>query len=587
MLSCRSSNWLSTHTRRRRLIGGIWAQRRFGEADGLPSAAILALYCTADNRVWAGTEVGLALPATPKLPVRALGDATTPHRTLAWAFVEDGPDHLWLGAATGLTRIDKEFGRAVDLPALPQVLENTTIWSLCRDQMGRLWVGARRLGLFCLDPATGAPELHLLEDRKVDVPSMCQVEPHHLWIATERQGLLGVDVRTREVTTTIGTREGMPDLDIRSLAVDRHGRLWAGTVSGRLICVDPRHGVVLHVLEICGERAPAMVLGLMGDARGLLWACSGGAGLVCVDPDGPAVVHRITAADGLRGNSIYSCRADDGGHLWLGTTRGVMRFSPDTGQCVAIEQSLGLPDDDCNSNAIHLDERGRLWVGTARGVGIIDTALVPDDVPPCLVYMTAFSVMGQPRELTPELVLEDSDFDLQFEHGAVSYVAPASVVYRVQLVGLETDWSEATPQRSRRYTNLRPGLYTFQVSADNWGGCWGPPLEVRFRIIRNRQADILEEAQRLERIEADQLKSELVARTQTQAAAAIELAELRSNFVTSVSHELRTPSPPSSDTPSFFRRTGAIWTMRREKTGLVVFSRRHIDNSDWWTSCCS
>jgi hypothetical protein len=284
-----------------------------------------------------------------------------------------------------------------------------------------------------------------------------------------------------------------------------------------------------------------MVLGLICDDQGLLWACTGGAGLICVDPVRLAVVRTVTTADGLRSNSVYSCRNDQKGHLWLGTTRGVMRFSPDTGQCVAFGQSLGLPDDDCNSNALHLDARARLWVGTARGVGIVDVETVPDDVPPCPVYLTAFRVMGQLRDLTPDMELEDSAFDLQFEYGAVSYVAPTSVLYRVQLVGLETEWSALTPQRLQPYTNLRPGSYCFLVSACNWGGRWSAPLEVRFQIIRDRQAQAAEEALERERVEADRLKTELLARSQSQAAAAMELADLRSTFVASVSHELRTP----------------------------------------------
>ena len=185
---------------------------------------------------------------------------------------------------------------------------------------------------------------------------------------------------------------------------------------------------------------------------------------------------------------MYSCQVDPQGYLWLGTACSVTRYSPSTGQLVTLDQSQGLPDDDCNSNALHLDAVGRLWVGTARGIGVVDTTRIPDHIPPCPVYLTAFRVMGQQCDLLPDMELEDSAYDLQFEYGAVSMVAPSLVVYRVQLVGLETGWSAPTPQREQRYTNLRPGSYTFRASACNWGGTWSEPLEVRFRVIRNREA---------------------------------------------------------------------------------------------------
>jgi GGDEF domain-containing protein len=77
------------------------------------------------------------------------------------------------------------------------------------------------------------------------------------------------------------------------------------------------------------------------------------------------------------------------------------------------------------------------------------------------------------------------------------------VVYRVQLEGLEQGWSAPTTQRSARYTNLRPGDYTFRVAARNWGGQWSVPAEMRFRVIRNRAAQEMEEALERERIDKE------------------------------------------------------------------------------------
>jgi len=174
-------------------------------------------------------------------------------------------------------------------------------------------------------------------------------------------------------------------------------------------------------------------------------------------------------------------------------------------------------------------------------VGVVATALVPDDVAPCPVHLTSFRVMGQQCDVALGMELEDSAYDLQFEYGAVNYVAPALVHYRVQLVGLETEWSAPTFQRQQRYTNPRPGPYCFQVAACNWVGRWSEPLEVPFWVIRDRQPQAGEEARERERVEADRLKSDLLTRSQAQSAAALELVELRSTFVASVSHELRTP----------------------------------------------
>ena len=79
--------------------------------------------------------------------------------------------------------------------------------------------------------------------------------------------------------------------------------------------------------------------------------------------------------------------------------------------------------------------------------------------------------------------LEDSDYDLQFEYGAVSFLSPSpGSVPRTaggagnRVVGANT----ASASGATRIFDQ--GSYTFRVSACNWGGTWSEPMEVRFRV---------------------------------------------------------------------------------------------------------
>ena len=111
--------------------------------------------------------------------------------------------------------------------------------------------------------------------------------------------------------------------------------------------------------------------------------------------------------------------------------------------------------------------------------------------------------MGREREMVAGLEIEDSDYDVELDYGAVTFIAAAQVLYRTQLVGLESDWSQPHSHRFARYTNLHPGEYTFRVAAHNWGGQWSAPAEWSFRVVRNRQAEELDRArQRAEAAEA-------------------------------------------------------------------------------------
>ncbi len=552
--------WVGTRKGAYVLVDGH-LQDTFTTRDGLPSDVVLALHHDRQGRVWASTHRGIAILSGPRQPVSSLSGTANPDHRLAWCFADDRRGSLWIGTEAGIVVVDGENERVAALPDLPPMLLQMPVFGLLFDQCGQVWASVRRRGLFCLDAVTGAVRAHLLADREVSGLAMCLVDSRLLWLGTSQHGLMCIDVETRRLVRELGPADGLPDVDIHGLQLDAQGHLWACTASHRLVCVDPIEGCILDSIDLGGEAAPHLLQDLALDTHGLLWACSYGGGLICVDPRRRSVVSTITMADGLRSDLVYTCRVDARGYLWLGTGCGVTRFAPWTLQCVTVDQSLGLPHNECDSNALHLDTRGRLWVGTAKGVGIVETTLIPDDVPPCSVYLTGFFVMGTAREPMDDMVLEDTEYDLEFEYGAVSFAAPAQVVYRVQLMGLEAGWSAPSMRRRQRYMNLRPGAYIFRVAACNWGGNWSTPFEVRFRVVRNRQAQEAEEALERERIdkevfrataarltdlnrrlaETDRLKTELLERTQAQVAAAEDLAQLRSSFVAAVSHELRSP----------------------------------------------
>ncbi len=470
-------------------------------ADGLPSADTSALYCDRDGRMWAATRKGLAVLLDVDYPVHVLVGADLRARVV-WNIEPDANNCMWLGTDSGLIAVSGEDSQVLHLPDLPETLRDNAIWAVRHDGLRQIWASQRRNGLFCLDASTGAPLAHMLADRGVNVIAMCMVGQQDLWLGTSRHGLICVDMRLRKVVGEIGTADGLPETLVSCLHLDGAGRLWAGTLSGRLVCIDPVQRAILSTLELATHGPAPSALCLMHDTRSGLWAGTS-AGLMSIDPDRNTILRTIGAADGLRSLTVLGCTVDARGHLWLGTGCGVIRYAPDTGTLAVIDRSMGLPHDECDQNAVHLDDRGRLWIGTAKGPAIIDTNRIPIDVPPCPVVLTGFLVMGEERDVTPDLELEDSDCDLQFSYAAVSFTAPTLVLYRVQLEGFESGFSSPSTERSRRYTNLRPGAYVLRVSACNWGGTWSTPLEIPLRIVRNHQAQEAEEALEHERFEKE------------------------------------------------------------------------------------
>ncbi|MGH2346144.1 MAG: diguanylate cyclase, partial [Chloroflexota bacterium] len=284
---------------------------------------------------------------------------------------------------------------------------------------------------------------------------------------------------------------------------DRAGRLGVGSWSGELAALDPVGATVSRRLALGPDGARRPITDLCCDEQGLLWVATYGGGLVAVDPERGVVVRRVTVAEGLPTDLLYSTLSDARGNIWVGTRRGLARYSPATGRCLVIGRALGLPSEECNSHALCRDEQAQVWVGTVQGAAAVELDRIPDWIAPCTVDLTGVTVMGQDRAPSPNLEIEDTDFDVVFTYAAVSFTAPRQVQYRLRLVGLEQGWSVPTQLRFARYTNLRPGSYTFLVCARNWGGAWGEPLAVPLTVVRNRAAQQLEEELERQRIEKE------------------------------------------------------------------------------------
>lgn len=472
---------------------------RWTMADGLPSREVWALAADRDGRIWAGTSTGVVVLDDPTAALHTLPHASGHQESPVYAVATDRADRVWIGGESGLSVVMRD-GRAVAVRDLPRPLRRGTVWSLLLDTRGRIWAGTDRHGLYCLDPQTGKALARFRTTRHV--PVMALQGASLLWAAMTGLGLVCFDTERIAPVAEIGIAAGLQDDNVQGLAVDAAGMVWAGTWSGWLARVDASGRAIDATVRLSSERQMP-VTDMQCDRSGALWVSTYGGGLVSVDPAALAVRMVYTSRDGLPTDLLYACRISATGDIWVGTRHGVARYTPPTGRCMVVSRSLGLPSDECNSHALHLEQRGTLWVGTVQGVGIIETHKIPADVPPCEVHLTQFTVMGSDRALMPEMEIEDTEYDLGFQFGAIAFDAAPQVVYRVQLMGLEDDWSPPSPQRSARYTNLRPGNYVFRVAARNWGGQWGAPLELRFRVIRDRRAQEIEERLERERIEKD------------------------------------------------------------------------------------
>lgn len=163
------------------------------------------------------------------------------------------------------------------------------------------------------------------------------------------------------------TQDGLPQDTINALVQTTDGYLWIGT-SGGLTRFDG-----FRFLVFDRENTPALheesVYALSCAHDGTLWIGTEGGGLVQYR-DG--VFQRFGAAEGLTNGFVRVIHEDSRGQLWVGTDRGLFRFT--NGQLARVDNQMNIPA--ISVHAMHEDHQGRLWVGGSGLLVLADGAVV-------------------------------------------------------------------------------------------------------------------------------------------------------------------------------------------------------------------
>lgn len=187
--------------------GAAW--RWYGTSDGLPSLQTYFIAADPTASIWVGTYEGIAKFDGQRWSVPYTVQNNTIVSNLVHAIAWDAAGDLWVGhVRNGVSRYVSAERRWV-----PYTREGT---GLAGDLVRAI----------LMRPARGE-------------------EPESVWIATADGGISRF-VQGRWTTFTAAA--GLPSEDVRGLALDRHGRVWAATAAG-VAYYDGQVWVPYHTLE--------------------------------------------------------------------------------------------------------------------------------------------------------------------------------------------------------------------------------------------------------------------------------------------------------------------------------------------------
>jgi ligand-binding sensor domain-containing protein/signal transduction histidine kinase len=395
--------WIGTDDGLARFDGYEFATFNSARGD-LPSNSITALAAAPDGSLWIGTPDGLVLYRDKRFRTYTARDGLVDNAVNS--LMVDSGGRLWVVAGVALSRFeDGHFTNYVPCSQFPV----TSVRAVMEDREHRIWV-AGFSGVGRLEGGRYVAVITAAELKGEIVSDMTGDASGNLWLA----GSMGVMLRSATGEIRLyDQRDGLPDLPVRALWLDRGGNLWAGTngglgrfQSGRF--ASPHSGAGAEhdsVRALFEDREGDLWVGhgngliryrddlfssygtteglpsnnpntVFQDHAGRIWVGFHDAGLLLFQgadgaaaEGGPDLVARnsrlYTTGDGLPSNEVYSIRETRSGDLLVAMRRGMARLEGSRFVVFAPPDPLG------RSTVFDTleDSAGRIWLASPLGLG--------------------------------------------------------------------------------------------------------------------------------------------------------------------------------------------------------------------------
>jgi two-component sensor histidine kinase len=188
---------------------------------------------------------------------------------------------------------------------------------------------------------------------------------------------------------------------------------------------------------------------------------------------------------------FYGVLLDDKDRIWVSHNKGLSQINPVDDEITTFNYEDGLQSNEFNTGAYFKSLDGELFFGGVRGVnGFYPKDFKNNPSKPKVVIMR-MEVLDKPYESDTALSLLKR-IELPYNHNTIAiefvpleYTNPLKNKVQYKLDGADEDWVQAGAFRMARYTNLRPGTYTFNVRASNNDDIWNSTpttLEIVIKI---------------------------------------------------------------------------------------------------------
>ena len=473
-----------------------------------------------DNKgnIWVGTDNMGVNVFNPTTGIFALANLSS-HKPLS---IHNDGSNLWIGFfKNGIDVVSTTTGRCKHMSAENMGLKDNSIYAICRDSKGNMWI-ADGWGIYMAQDGSST------------------------YVRQEQFGL--------NYTYDI--------------AEDSNHNIWVATMGNGIYCYNPSSGKTTHYTHNDKDSTSLSSNSVsdITEARdGTLWFATDRGG-ICAFNKKTGKFKTYSVAQGLPDDTSYKILEDKDGNLWFGTNNGLVKFDPKTGKCKSYTTQNGLPCNQFNyKSALHASN-DIFYFGSNEGlISFNPYNTCTNEVVP-KVYITSLIVnnkqvnvgdedspLTQDIAFTKRIVLSHDQSNIGFTFASLSYVNPEANIIAYKMDGVNKDWIETSEARSVTYANLAPGEYTLHVKGSNSDGVWNDEEAILSIVIENpwytttwawiAYAILLAIAIRLGFNYARKVNERKALEKQQlfENEKEKELYRTKIDFFTSIAHEIRTP----------------------------------------------
>lgn len=372
-------------------------------------------------------------------------------------------------------------------------------YGITKDSQGNYWLCDKDNGIYKMSPNGSG---YTITNYRHDDDDKNSLSSNSAYLATEDyQGNIwvatyggGVNILVKDghggykVYNRFNVLKRYPTMShqkVRTIAVDKEGKVWAGTTDGILIMSLQGQKVTIEKLEMPKDVSKGLmsndIICLARDINGNMWVGTNSGGLsrsTTKDEDGTWQFTNYGIAQGLPSEEICSITFDSKGNVWLAADHVLCSFDVKKEIFSVFSKLEGVDDTMCSEGAAVTLSNGNILFGTLDGYYVVDLSKLITKTGSLLkLRITDFFLNDElqtphlnhtfdyyvPESKQVELPNHNDQFAFRF--ASLNYQFQHRIHYQYRLEGYDADWQNAGKDRMAVYEDVPAGTYQFQVKA--------------------------------------------------------------------------------------------------------------------------